>query len=133
MQQTVGSVGYTELSFALQKSLPLAEMQNQAGNFIEPTIDAVTESAVGEIPEDLRYSLADASPPQAWPLSGTTWGVVLADMPAGPEREAVVGFLRWAVHDGQKLTKALDYAPLPRELLVRIDSKLNLIGSKAQP
>jgi hypothetical protein len=48
-------------------------------------------------------------------------------MAAGPERQGVVGFLRWAIHDGQKLCGPLDYAPLPGELVKRADAKLAAI------
>ena len=130
VRQTVGAIGYTELSYALQNHLPMGELQNQAGNFIEASIDAVTESAVGEIPDDLRYSLADASPAQAWPISGTTWALVYGDLRPGPQRQAVIAFLRWAIHDGQKQTVPLSYAPLPKELLGRIDAKLNRIDQE---
>jgi phosphate transport system substrate-binding protein len=124
---TPGSIGYTELSYALQNRLSIAELKNQAGNFIEASIESVSASAVGEIPDDLRYTLTNATPDKAWPISGTTWAVVYQDMPAGPSRDAVMSFLRWAVHDGQKQCTPLDYAPLPPELKGRVDAKLNQI------
>jgi hypothetical protein len=44
----------------------------------------------------------------------------------------VVGFLRWALHDGQKFCTALDYAPLPVELVQRADAKLDLLEPAAK-
>jgi len=135
VRQTPGSIGYVELTYALQNKMPVGQIKNQAGNFIEPTIDAVTAAAAGAlsaIPDDLRYSLTNSPGDKAWPVSGTTWAVVYQDIPAGPERKAIVGFLRWALHDGQKFCAGLNYAPLPSELVQRADAKLNLIEPAAK-
>ncbi len=132
VQATPGSVGYTELAYALQNHLLIGELKNRAGNFVEASIEAVSAAAVAEIPEDFRYSITNAGGDKAWPISGTTWAVFYADMPAGPERTAVLSFLRWSVHDGQKTCSGPDYAPVPRELLCRIDAKLGQVERGAQ-
>jgi len=130
VKQTPGALGYVELTYAIQNKMPAAPVKNRAGNFIEPSIDAVTAaaaSAAATIPEDLRYSITDSPGDKAWPISGTTWAVLYQDMPAGPERTAVVAFLRWALHDGQKFCAPLDYASLPAELVAKAEAKLNLV------
>ena len=127
VKQTPGAIGYVELTYALQNKMPVGSVKNRAGNVITPTIDSVTAAAAGalsSIPDDLRYSITDSPGPQAWPISGTTWAVIYADMTAGPARRAVLGFLRWTLHDGQRFCGALDYAPLPGDLVKRADAKL---------
>jgi len=130
VKQTPGAIGYVELTYAIQNKMPAGEVKNRAGNFIKPSIDAVTAAAAGyvpSLPDDLRYSIVDSPGPTAWPIAGTTWAALYQDMPAGPERTATVTFLRWAIHDGQKFCSALDYAPLPAELVAKADAKLNLV------
>jgi phosphate transport system substrate-binding protein len=130
VRQTPGAIGYVELTYAIQNKMPAGEVKNRAGQFVSPGIDAVTAAAAGAIatiPDDLRYSITDAPGEKAWPISGTTWAVVYQDMAAGPERASVISFLRWALHDGQKFCAALDYAPLPAELVARAEAKLNLV------
>jgi phosphate transport system substrate-binding protein len=130
VHQTPGSIGYVELTYAIQNKMPAGQVKNRAGKFVEPSIDAVTAAAAGAtatIPDDLRYSITDAPGDQAWPISGTTWAVVYQDMPAGPERTTVVSFLRWAIHDGQRFCAPLDYAALPPELVTRAEAKLTLV------
>jgi phosphate transport system substrate-binding protein len=127
VEQTPGAIGYVELTYARQNHMPVGALKNRAGNFVEPTALSVTAAAastLSAIPDDLRYSITDASGADAWPISGTTWAVVYADMPAGAERQAVTGFLRWAIHDGQKFCASLDYAALPDELVRRADAKI---------
>src|SRR2546422_6646638 len=63
VKQTPNTIGYVELAYAVQNNLPTAPIKNKAGNFIEPTIDAVTAAAAGSVattPEDLRVSVTDA-------------------------------------------------------------------------
>ncbi len=135
VRQTPGSMGYVELTYALQNKMPVGPIKNQAGTFVEPSIDSVTAAAAGAlstIPDDLRYSITNSAGEKAWPVSGTVWAVVYQDMPAGPERKALTGFIRWALHDGQKLSPALDYAPLPAELVQRANAKLDLLEPEAK-
>jgi phosphate transport system substrate-binding protein len=130
VRQTPGAIGYVELTYAMQNKMPAGEVKNKAGNFVQPTIDSVTAAAAGAVaslPDDLRYSITDAPGDKAWPISGTTWAVVYKDMPAGPDRTAVVSFLRWALHDGQKFCAPLDYAQLPPELVKRAEAKLDQV------
>jgi len=39
----------------------------------------------------------------------------------------LVAFLKWAVTDGQKLTPALDYAPLPQSVQQRVLERIKTI------
>ncbi|HEY6463930.1 MAG TPA: hypothetical protein VIY73_27360, partial [Polyangiaceae bacterium] len=109
---------------------PTGEVKNLAGQFVAPSIDAVTAAAAGAlatVPEDLRYSITNPPGDRAWPISGTTWALVYQDMPAGAERKGLVGFLRWVLTDGQSLCAPLDYAPLPKELAARALKKLDSV------
>ena len=135
VRQTPGAIGYVELTYAIQNKMPAGEVKNRAGNFVTANVDAVTAAAAGAVttlPEDLRYSITDAPGDKAWPISGTTWAVLYKDMPAGPERTAVVSFLRWAIHDGQKFSGPLDYAQLPPELVARAEAKLDQVEPAAK-
>jgi phosphate transport system substrate-binding protein len=130
VQQTPGAIGYVELTYALQNKMSVGEVKNQAGNFVEPNIDSVTAAAAGAIatiPDDLRYSITNASGDKAYPISGTVWALVFQDMPAGPERKGLVGFLRWIVKDGQSMCGPLKYAPLQKELAERALKKLESV------
>ena len=109
-------------------------MQNQAGKFITPNLESVTaaaKNALSRIPDDLRYSLTDAPGNESYPISGTVWAIVYTES-AGSKGKALVDFLRWAVREegGQKHSAELHYAPLPRELVERIDKVLATVKIK---
>ncbi len=128
VRRTPGAIGYVELNYAVENKMPAGSIKNRAGRYVQPTLESVlasTPGVVANIPEDLRYSLTDAPGDAAWPVSGTTWAVVYRDVPAGPDRSATLGFLRWTLHDGQRYCGALNYVPLPPELVQRADAKLN--------
>src|SRR5258708_4464019 len=53
VKQTPNTIGYVELAYAAQNKLPVALVRNKAGNFVEPSIDAVTAAAaVAATPDD---------------------------------------------------------------------------------
>lgn len=129
-----GSIGYVELTYALQNKMAVGQIRNKAGHFVEPTLGSVAaaaESALSVIPEDLRYSITDASGDDAWPASGTTWAIVDGAMASGPQRTHLIAFLRWAIHDGQKYCAPLDFTPLPSVLVEAANDKLNRIEPSA--
>ena len=53
-----------------------------------------------------------------------TWFLIPRQMSDPVKARALLEFVWWATHDGQKFTKELDYAPLPEELVKKIDAKL---------
>jgi ABC-type phosphate transport system substrate-binding protein len=44
-------------------------------------------------------------------------------------RATLVDFLHWATHEGQNSTEKMRYAPLPPEIIERVDQRLKLIES----
>ena len=55
--------------------------------------------------------------------AGTAWAVLYLDQPTGKGKE-LVRFLHWATHEGQAHVRDLRFAPLPPELVARIEQKL---------
>lgn len=136
VKATPNTIGYVELAYAVQNKLPVALIKNNSGNFIEPTIDAVTAAAAGAIastPEDLRVSITDAAGAAAYPISSYTYILAYQDQKDATKGKATVHFLWWGIHDGQKFAKDLQYAPLPDEIVKRAEAKINSIASGGKP
>lgn len=126
VKRTPGSIGYIELTYAVQNKIPFGLVQNREGEFIEASLESVTAAAQGaleDIPDDLRYSLTNAPGKHSYPISGTVWVVIYAQQPAG-KGQVVVDFLRWVTHEGQEYAAELHYARLPAGLVERIEKKL---------
>jgi len=122
VKQTPGSIGYVELAYATQNGLAVAELQNQAGNFVKPSIEGATAAAAGvaaSLPADtdFRVSIVNAPGADAYPISSFTWLLVYQDMQDGAAAKKLVDFIRWALTEGEGEAAALDYAPLPPNMV----------------
>ena len=133
VKQTEGSIGYVELAYAEKNNLPYAALKNKAGNFVEPTFDAVSAAAAGFIknmPADLRVEITNADGKNSYPISGFTWLLIYQNMKDKTKAKAIVNFLKWAVTDGERYTKELYYAPLPKEVVKLDEKKIATISTK---
>jgi phosphate transport system substrate-binding protein len=136
IKTTAGTIGYTELAYAKQNNLPVASIKNQAGQFAAPTLEAITAAAAslsGTIPDDLRVSIVNAPGVKSYPISAFTYVLVYARQPTGKKSEMLVRFLWWAVHQGQQLAPALNYATLPVAVIAKVEKKLRTISVGAAP
>jgi len=129
LARTPGSVGYVELAYARQSDLGLgyAYMENPAGKMVEPSLET-TNAAAAEIaqrmPDDLRISIVDAPGDDAYPIASPVFALVYQTAADDTKGKTLARFLWWVVHDGQKLGASLHYAPLPREVVARVEEKL---------
>lgn len=126
VKQTPGTIGYIELTYAKTNGLPVAKLKNKAGKFIEPSPASVTAAAAGalkDMPKDFRVSITDAAGKEAYPISAFTYILIYQKMDAkkGPK---IVNVLKWSLTNGQKLAEPLHYAPLPKQLVSKIETRL---------
>ncbi|MFN2412373.1 MAG: phosphate ABC transporter substrate-binding protein PstS [Pyrinomonadaceae bacterium] len=136
VKQTPNSVGYVELTFAKANNLPTAMIKNKTGEFVEPSVQAVSAAAaasVSAMPDDLRVQITDADGAGAYPISSYTYVLVYKDQRDPTKGKALADFLWWAIHDGTTFTEALHYAALPVEVVKRVESKIDSMtaGGKA--
>lgn len=138
VKQSPGAFGYVELAYALQNNLPLAQVKNQAGNFITPSLDSTTAAIsafTAELAKDPRSPIvnAPASAPQAYPISTLTFLIVPKDGPNKDKRAALKQFLQYVVTDGQAAAHDLNYAPLPDGVKQYDEQQINLLTADGQP
>jgi phosphate transport system substrate-binding protein len=132
VKQTPNTIGYVELAYAVQNKLPVALIKNAAGNFVEPSLDAVTAAAAEALqstPEDLRVSITNAGGAGVYPISSYTYILVYKEQKDATKGKALVDFLWWGIHDGERFAKDLQYAPLPDEIVKKAEAKINSVTS----
>ena len=129
IKQTEGAIGYVELIYALQNNMSYGTVQNAAGQFVKASLDSVTAAAasVKEMPDDFRVSITNAPGKTAYPISSFTWLLVPAEWSDATKEKAFVDFLNWMVNDGQSMTSALSYAPLPKAVAQKIKARIKEI------
>jgi phosphate transport system substrate-binding protein len=136
VKNTPGALGYVELAYAVKNKLPVAAIKNAAGKFVEPTIASTTAAAAGaakSMPDDFRVSLTNAPGDDAYPIASFTWLLVYKDQPNEVKGRALVKFLWWMSHEGQKYAADLLYAPLPQEVVKQIEGKVRQITYQGKP
>jgi phosphate transport system substrate-binding protein len=115
IRQLQGSIGYVELIYAVQNNIAYGSVRNAAGNFVKASLDSVTAAAASapKMPADFRVSITNAPGKDAYPISSFTWLLIPAQSKDAAKGKILADFLNWMVTDGQKMTAALSYAPLP--------------------
>src|ERR1700744_2530780 len=137
IKQTPGSIGYIELAYAIQNSMPYAKMQNKAGKWISPSIASVTAAANVAIPADSKVSLTNTDAADGYPISGFSWVVIYKEQgynSRSKDRAAnLLKLLSWMIHDGQKFSNDLNYAPLSAAAVKVGDAQLKSITFNGKP
>src|SRR5919199_6097824 len=140
------SIGYVELSYALETKMTYAYLENQEGNFIEPSIDSV-RAAVASSAKLLprgdasweHISTTDAPGKDSYPISSFSYLILYKELSINPridsvdKAKAMVDFIAWAITDGQKFASGLAYVPLPNDVVTLNQETLRSLTYKGQP
>ncbi|MBN1628841.1 MAG: phosphate ABC transporter substrate-binding protein PstS [Thermoleophilia bacterium] len=130
VQQQAGSIGYMELSYALESGIDMATLKNRSGSFITPSLESTSAAAVGvEFPEDLRFSVSNSDGAQAYPIAGATWILAFDKMQDPAKMEALKAWLTWALSEGTSIAEELNYAPLSDGLKAKAMEKVESISA----
>jgi len=138
VKQTPGAIGYVELIYAIQNNIGYGLVQNAAGNFIQASLATTTNAAAGAVAHldantDFRISITNAEGAQVYPIASFTWLLVPKTMTDMTKARALLEFVWWALHDGEKYTTDLAYAPLPSRVVQLEEERLKSITVDGQP
>jgi phosphate transport system substrate-binding protein len=129
VRQMPGAIGYVELIYAVQNKIPYGPVRNAAGNFVKASLESVTAAAgsMKSMPEDFRVSITNAPGKDAYPIASFTWLLIPAQSKDPAKGKILVDFLNWMVQDGQKMTAALTYAPLPENVAEKVKAEIKQV------
>jgi len=141
--QTPYSLGYVEQGYAVANDLPVAAVQNKAGNFVTASQETVSAAAAAvDLPDDMRVKIVDADGENAYPISGFTWLLIYENQTDAAKALALARYAWWATHDGQQLIAAgadpvmQGYAPLPEPAIKKAEAlimRINVDGKQILP
>jgi phosphate transport system substrate-binding protein len=137
VKQLPGSIGYVELAYAKQNKLSYADIRNAKGEFVTPTIGAVTAAAAGAVAKlpattDYRVSIVNAPGSGVYPISSFTWLIVYRNQTDAAKGRKLIDFVKWALTDGEKSAASLDYAPLPTSMAKQLIRQLGAVSFAAR-
>ena len=118
IKQTKNTIGYVGSEYAFAQKIPYALVENQRGEFVQPSSATISAAASGEIPTDTRCSITNADAAGAYPISTFTWIIIYKEQNYSDrtkeQAEATLDLLKYILSDeAQKITSEVHYAPLP--------------------
>ena len=122
VKNTPNSIGYVELIYAEANKIPYGSVKNAAGTFVKASLASVSAAAAGaakDMPDDFRVSITNAPGKDAYPISTFTWLLIPQKFSDAAKRDAMKGFVKWALNDGQNYAEGLSYAKLPKQVVAK--------------
>jgi phosphate transport system substrate-binding protein len=121
VQITQGSIGYMGYEFAERLGLPMAALQNKAGQAVAPSPESgrAALASVGQVPADLRVFVPDPEGPGAYPIVTYTWILLDAHYADAAKAKALRDALQWGLGKGQPIAAAMGYVPLPEAMIAK--------------
>ncbi len=122
---TDGAIGYVEYGYAQRAGLPMAWLENKAGNFVQPTPESGRDTLLNtqaDMPANLRMFFPDPPGQSSYPLVTYSWILLYGNYPDAKKGAVVKDFVRWGVTEGQNYAESLGYITLPdfiRDLSVK--------------
>jgi phosphate transport system substrate-binding protein len=127
VKNTPGAIAYVELIYALQNKMTFASIQNKSGKFIVPSLETTTLASNIELPANGIVSLTNTDNPKGYPISSFTWALIYKEQKYNDRSAArtkmVLDLLWYVIHDGQKNSVPLNYAPLSKSA-VKVAEKI---------
>ncbi|MDR3652112.1 MAG: phosphate ABC transporter substrate-binding protein PstS [Paludibacter sp.] len=138
VNHTIGAIGYIGSEYAFAEKISTALLQNQAGNYIKPSIASVSAAGKGDIPADTRVMITNSSAADAYPISGFTWLILYKEQNYGnrtlAQTEATLKLLDWMLgSDAQEVAKQTNYAPLPAAVVAKAKAILRTVTYNGKP
>ena len=129
IRQMSGSIGYVELIYAVQNKIPYGSVRNSAGTFVKASLESVTAAAASapKMPADFRVSITNSPGKDAYPISSFTWLLIPQQAKNPANGKILADFLNWMVTEGQTMTTALAYAPLPDNVVAKEKETIKLV------
>jgi phosphate transport system substrate-binding protein len=129
---TPNAIGYVELAYAITTGMKHASVQNQAGSFIQGSLDS-TRAAVAAAAPSLpagdqsqswtNVTMVNAPGADSYPIASFSYLLLYKELTTNPglnnqnKAQNLVDFINWAITDGQQFAPELGYVPLPDQVV----------------
>ena len=121
--QTRGAIGYVEYAYAKQNKLTVTKVVNRDGKVVAPdaaAFQAAAASADWVGTPGFSVILTDEPGAQSWPIAGATFILVPKQPPDAEAAAEALKFFAWAYANGNQMAEALDYVPMPANVVAAI-------------
>lgn len=138
IKQTEGAIGYIGSEYAFSARIPMALMQNAAGNFVQPSTESISAAATGNIPDDTRVMITNSASEDAYPVSCLTWILAYQEQAYDgrtiEQAKTLQDFLYWMIgQEAQAMTVKVHYAPLSADMAAKAKAQIASMTFNGQP
>jgi phosphate transport system substrate-binding protein len=122
--RTDGAIGYVEYAYAKQNKLNYALLQNAAGEFVAPESAAFQAAAANaDWSKSPAYDilLTNQLGEKSWPITGATFILIYERPEKAETTRQTLEFFAWAYKNGDQMAEALDYVPMPDNVVGLIE------------
>jgi phosphate transport system substrate-binding protein len=122
--QTQGAIGYVELAYALQNKMVYTNMINKDGKVVQPggfSVQAAAASADWSSVPGYGVILANQPGVGSWPMTAATFILVPKQPTDAAAAAEALRFFAWAYAKGNDMADALDYVPMPKNVIEQVE------------
>jgi len=123
--RTAGAIGYVEYAYALQNKLIYAKLKNREGSIVAPdskAFQAAAANADWAKAPGFYLLLTDQPGKDSWPITGASFILMHKKQEKPEAAKQVLDFFAWAFQNGNKMAEALDYVPLPENVVKLVEA-----------
>ena len=116
VQRIPGAIGYVEFAYALQNEMSHVKLENQTGQFVDPTIESFQAAAANadwKNAPGFYLVLTDQPGEQSWPITGASFILVYKEQKNMASAKEMLAFFDWCYQHGAKMAEELHYVPMP--------------------
>ncbi len=119
-KQTDGAIGYVEYAYAKQNHLTYLKLVNAAGKAVDPSakaFQAAASNAKWGDAKDYYLILTNQAGAESWPITGASFILMYGKPDDADAAKTALSFFDWAYANGGQMAEALDYVPMPTEVV----------------
>ncbi|WP_395108946.1 phosphate ABC transporter substrate-binding protein PstS [Actinomadura sp. SCN-SB] len=129
-----GTISYVEMSYAETNKLQTAKIKNGAGEYTALSADTASKAVAGakvvgtgnDVALEIDYATKE---PGAYPIVLVTYEIACEKGLPAEQARFVKSFLTYtASADGQKVLTDIGYAPLPAEVLTKVQTSIKALS-----
>ena len=119
VKKILGSIGYTEYTYALEARLACATLENAEGQFVEAnlkTFSSAVEAANWTEAKGFYMVLTNQRGKNSYPIMGVTY-ILLPENCDTKKKSEMVKYFNWCFNSGKINAEKLGYVPIPESVV----------------
>lgn len=124
------AIGYIEYGYAKHQGIPMATLENKAGEYVKPSNESAQATlSNAEFDDNLIAWMPDPAGKGDYPIVTFTWLLCYKKYDDKAKADALKSLVNYCVDEGQKVSEELGYIPLPSDVREKVKAAVKNIGA----